>query len=584
MADLNITVDSSEVVRAGQHMMQFRDQTQQMARTARQSAGPVSQLSLQAGSMGRTMNRMGVLTQQAGYQVGDFIVQVQSGTNAFVAFGQQATQVAGTLTLLGGKWIMIGTALGIAIPLLTAIGAAFMRTRNSAEEAADETFRFVSALGDLESISGRTNLFAGLPSQIEASLEPLRGFLESGMVSRIREQFRSIANTLTSDISANILDLEQTIENAEIRAAAFRAQIEASGDTIPGLNQSLQEQLAIIQQTTESISRQSEAFTIIRGISGQTRQEFVDSFALAVRRLETENLMTDAIRDSLFAFADTNGLAAELVRLLGEAADEASRVSENLILGQTFLENSVRAGVASGAIPGQALGDIPMTASEEAYQRLMEMRRRRASAEDSAGGGGAARIRQTREEMSNLNHEMSRGVELQLELAESFSDTFGDALVSMVDGTKSVSDAFKDMARSIISELYDVLVVQQLVGQVRHMFAPGTSSAASGILGGILGVSGKASGGFMMADKPYMVGERGPELVIPGRSSTVVNSDLTGKMGGGQPAQVINMSYNFTGGVTEADLARAMPQMVEQTKRAVVDTVQRGGNMARVFR
>lgn len=134
MADLNITVDSSEVVRAGQHMMQFRDQTKQMARTARQGAGPMSQLSLQAGSMGRSMNRAGVLTQQAGYQVGDFIVQVQSGTNAFVAFGQQATQVAGTLTLLGGKWIMIGTALGIAIPLLTAIGAAFMRTRRSEEE------------------------------------------------------------------------------------------------------------------------------------------------------------------------------------------------------------------------------------------------------------------------------------------------------------------------------------------------------------------------------------------------------------------------------------------------------------------
>ena len=88
--------------------------------------GKTSTLAL--NNMGRSMNRMGVLTQQAGYQVGDFIVQVQSGTNAFVAFGQQATQVAGTLTLLGGKWIAIGTALGIAIPLFTAVAAAIMRT------------------------------------------------------------------------------------------------------------------------------------------------------------------------------------------------------------------------------------------------------------------------------------------------------------------------------------------------------------------------------------------------------------------------------------------------------------------------
>lgn len=84
------------------------------------------------------VNRTGVMFQQAGYQIGDFVVQVQSGTNAFVAFGQQATQVAGTLTLLGGKWIAIGTALGIAIPLLTAVGAYFSRTRRDAKDAADK--------------------------------------------------------------------------------------------------------------------------------------------------------------------------------------------------------------------------------------------------------------------------------------------------------------------------------------------------------------------------------------------------------------------------------------------------------------
>jgi len=89
-----------------------------------------------AGST-RRMGQSQVITQQAGYQIGDFIVQVQSGTNAFVAFGQQATQVAGTLTLLGGKMVLLGTVLGVAIPLLTAIGAAMMRTRQAARESAD---------------------------------------------------------------------------------------------------------------------------------------------------------------------------------------------------------------------------------------------------------------------------------------------------------------------------------------------------------------------------------------------------------------------------------------------------------------
>jgi hypothetical protein len=94
-------------------------------------------------SAGR-MSQMGVVVQQTGYQVGDFLVQIQSGTNWMVAFGQQATQLVGVLPMLSGslgiasgRLITIATGLGIAIPLLTAIGAAFMRTRETSDKAAD---------------------------------------------------------------------------------------------------------------------------------------------------------------------------------------------------------------------------------------------------------------------------------------------------------------------------------------------------------------------------------------------------------------------------------------------------------------
>lgn len=96
------------------------------------------------GKTSRKISSGGVLMQQTGYQVGDLIVQLQSGTNAFVAIGQQATQVAGTLTIFGGKWLMIGSALGIVIPLLTAIGAGFMRASGSGRTLVD-------TMGDLNS-------------------------------------------------------------------------------------------------------------------------------------------------------------------------------------------------------------------------------------------------------------------------------------------------------------------------------------------------------------------------------------------------------------------------------------------------
>ena len=47
-----------------------------------------------------------------------------------------------------------------------------------------------------------------------------------------------------------------------------------------------------------------------------------------------------------------------------------------------------------------------------------------------------------------------------------------------------------------------------------------------------------ASGGPAMADTPYIVGEKGPELFMPGRSGTVIPNDA---LGGGSTNVVVNV-------------------------------------------
>jgi phage-related minor tail protein len=46
----------------------------------------------------------------------------------------------------------------------------------------------------------------------------------------------------------------------------------------------------------------------------------------------------------------------------------------------------------------------------------------------------------------------------------------------------------------------------------------------------------RANGGPVSSGQPYMVGERGPELFVPGRSGTIVAND---KMGGGGDVNVV---------------------------------------------
>ena len=90
-----------------------------------------------------------------------------------------------------------------------------------------------------------------------------------------------------------------------------------------------------------------------------------------------------------------------------------------------------------------------------------------------------------------------------------------------------------------------------------------------------------ASGGPASAGRPYIIGERGPELMVPNRSGTVIPNHALG--GGGA---VINQTINIQTGVSQtvrAEIVTLMPQINQATKAAVLDARQRGGSFANGF-
>lgn len=79
-----------------------------------------NQFGEQSGSAGKSANRFGMYAQQAGYQLGDFAVQIQSGTNVGVAFSQQFAQLAGLIPgLAGAITTFAAIGLGLLIQNLT---------------------------------------------------------------------------------------------------------------------------------------------------------------------------------------------------------------------------------------------------------------------------------------------------------------------------------------------------------------------------------------------------------------------------------------------------------------------------------
>jgi hypothetical protein len=138
--------------------------------------------------------------------------------------------------------------------------------------------------------------------------------------------------------------------------------------------------------------------------------------------------------------------------------------------------------------------------------------------------------------------------------AASIGDAFSASFKGVISGSmsaqealasffQSVADHFLDMAAQIIAKMIQMAILNTIVGLLPggSSFAPLTNTQATNfsfnpgaMLDGPdfdLGVFGgrRANGGPVSSGKSYMVGERGPELFVPGRSGSIVPN---GAMGG----------------------------------------------------
>jgi hypothetical protein len=167
-------------------------------------------------------------------------------------------------------------------------------------------------------------------------------------------------------------------------------------------------------------------------------------------------------------------------------------------------------------------------------------------------------------------------------VASSIQSSMTTAFMSIVDGTSSVKDAFKSMARNIIKQLYEVLVVQRLVGSFTAGVG-GNASTGSGIVGGVMKLFGFEGGGYTgSGSRSGGVDGKGgfPAIVHP--NETIIDHTKGQSVGGGESVTVIQ-NNTFGSGVSRAEVNAMLPKMVEATKAAVVDAKLRGGSYGRSF-
>jgi len=154
------------------------------------------------------------------------------------------------------------------------------------------------------------------------------------------------------------------------------------------------------------------------------------------------------------------------------------------------------------------------------------------------------------EEMQNKikqQNQLNKGMQQQLQLAQQVSDVLGQGMTRSFDllitGADNWGMTLRDIAANVLQDiarqLIQIYVIEQAVGFMRTLFSANSLTAPGGRYEGQAGalaakppplppLPGKALGGAVSSGKPYMVGERGPELFVPGASGNIVPNNAMG--------------------------------------------------------
>lgn len=565
--------------------------------------------------------------QQAGFQVGDFAVQVANGTNSLQAFGQQAPQM---LQIFGP----IGAVIGAAVAVIAALGVVAQKSGkdlsdmgsalgvlqaplSAVVESVKELGSIIGSVfggmaGEIDTVIIAIGLFAGVMAlravpalfaatgvtgALTAAMATFRAGLVAARINSIALSSSLVATTTTAGVFSGAIFAASTgLGRFSLLFAAARAAVMTLGAAVTALGTLLMRLLPVIllvglakmielflrlkegaggfgeamkllwdlaKSLFAGMGRYAQGFgLIIKAVTASMVGKFASAFSMIMEKWES---LVNGMITSWNGFVNSVGLeslaADEYVSTWAESARESVKSWEDASIAAS---NAARDAFNNGKTGILDAWDALKNAVAAGTQEVNIFGDASAGAADKAGDAA-----------KKATEELTKQQEGLKSIADTIRSSFSEAFMSLVDGTKSAKDAFREMARDIVAKLYEILVVEQLVDSISGVVGKAFPALAPALAGA------KAMGGPVTGGQPYLVGEKGPEIIVPSRNSHVIpNSGVNGG------AVIVNQTINISTGVQQtvrAEVQSLLPQISDAAKAAMLDARRRGGVMRSTF-
>jgi lambda family phage tail tape measure protein len=476
--------------------------------------------------------------QQAGFQVGDFAVQVQGGTNAMVALGQQGSQLLG---ILGPYGALAGAGLAIG----TAIIAPLTQARKEAEETTTalealksvvESMRMDFKLEDDPSLinkeySEALDEFKRLREELEGVLQEIREHGRGGTrrLRREREELQEQVSAYFTMLQRMRLVNEESLDRQAIEkgvAELAKAQGELLLENLK-YEEEQKELLELSQKAALDLAMHASNVDFSRAVA--QAQKLADNLGLSVQRALqlTPGAMGNTPTFSLDPRSDAyDSTQAELERMREIINQGFSGETDNGSRGSARQqENNLEKLIKRIQLQKELLG---LTEAEAFVLRAL----------------GDERSQYTEQQIDAITKETEAWMKRRdaLEEAKTNQEDFFDSLNSnlesvisgIVSGNKTLAESFADLYLGIADQLFKVLALQHMLNATSGIFSmiPGLSSVTqTGIIGGGAMVDTFSKGGiveryasggivsqstaFPMTNGIGLMGEAGAEAILP---------------------------------------------------------------------
>ena len=293
----------------------------------------------------KSFGRLNTIVQQAGFQIGDFAVQMASGQRASVAFAQQAPQLLGAFGAIGAVLGVAAVFIGVfAAKWIDSIGGALSPTI----ALTNNTKKLDAALANIGKTLQTIDL-APLFDDITKAEESL----QTALLSTAKINLKNVSALYETE-----LDLLDKTVGFSLNKIANTISTSGQGGTNRAIRESANEAKALADQFKLTTAQAREFATVLRQRDVSALSAFAESVSDANKGNQEFFTFTQKYIESLRKRTDALEKTSEVEKALNDIRDKRLSVTEAVVKIET---NSALLALQAAEKRAQAEADYVRT-------------------------------------------------------------------------------------------------------------------------------------------------------------------------------------------------------------------------------